>query len=112
MGRRQRPPWCLDGYLLSPRGVLKVSCPMDVRRAADSAPSASRDFDAEISALLARAEEVRAQADAIDVASATEATLLRTVSLADDAIGRGDEAAQGTRDKIHEQQERFKAHVL
>ena len=47
-----------------------------------------------------------------EIAAATEATLLRTAAAADAALKRGDRAAEGTREKIHEQQERFKAGVV
>ena len=83
----------------------------EARRAADSAPS-KRDFDAEIKALLAKADEARAAADEIDVESAMEATLSRAGAMADEAIARGEAAAEDTLDKIHVQQERFKASVV
>jgi hypothetical protein len=86
--------------------------PSAVSKAADSAPSAGRDYEAEKRALLARAEEAREQAAAIDLAASAEATLLRTAGMAEDAMGRGGAAAEGARAKIHEQQERFKAHVV
>ena len=84
----------------------------DVQRAVDSAPNPSRDFDAEIRQLLAQADEAREQAASIDLASATEAMLMRTAAAADDAIARGSHAADGAREKVHEQQERFKTNVI
>ena len=85
---------------------------VDVRRAADSAPDARRDFDAEINALLARADEARAQAADIDLEAMADATLRRAAAAADDALERGSDAAEGARAKIQEQQDRFKAGVV
>ena len=84
----------------------------DVRRAADSAPTAGRDFGGEIQALLRRADEARAQAESIDLAGAVEATLQRTAAAAGEAMERGSDAAEGARAKIHDQQERFKAGIV
>ena len=84
---------------------------VDVRRAADSAPDARRDFGAEINALLARADEARAQAADIDLEAIADATLRRAAAAADDALQRGSYAADGARAKIQEQQDRFKAGV-
>ena len=82
----------------------------DVNRASDSV--GTRDFDAEIKALLAQADAARAQAESIDTDGAMASVLQRTAAAADEAIGRGRDAAEGARAKIHEQQERFKAGVI
>lgn len=84
--------------------------PSDVQRAIDSV--GTRDFGAERAALLAQADAKRAEADAIDVASATEATLRRTAAAASEAMARGSSAADGALAKIHEQQDRFKTNVV
>lgn len=83
-----------------------------VDAAIDSAPNPHRDIDAEIRALLARADEARAQADAIDLVGATEQTLARAAEAAGKAMETGASAAERCTNKVHEQQERFKANVL
>lgn len=84
----------------------------DVQRAVDSLPNPKRDIGAEISALLARADEARSQADAIDLVGASDATLARTAHAADEAIARGDDFAKQALARVHEQQDRFKTNVL
>ena len=84
----------------------------DADRAADSAPNPSRDIDGEIRALLAQADEKRAQAAAIDLAAATEETLVRTAAAATRAMQIGSDAAEVASAKIHEQQDRFKTGVV
>ena len=82
----------------------------DVRRAVDSV--GVRDFEGEIAALLHKADEARVAAAEIDLDGAVEATLRRAEMAADAAIMHGAAAAEATMDRIHEQQERFKAGVL
>jgi hypothetical protein len=85
---------------------------MSVRRAADSAPSAGRDFDGERKALLARADEVQARMEGIDMSEAVASTLQLVTTAADVALERGSQAQEAALSKIHEQQERFKAGVI
>ena len=86
--------------------------PSEAKKISDSV--SVRDFDSEARTLqeqIAESERRLAAADD-EIAAATEATLLRTAAAADAALERGDRAAEGTREKIHEQQERFKAGVV
>lgn len=83
-----------------------------VQRAVDSAPSSGRDFKAEIDDLMKRAEEARRGAENIDLDGAVAAALGAVSSAADAALERNVAAADKTRTKISDQQERFKAGIV
>lgn len=84
-----------------------------VKAAVDSAPS-GRDYDAEINAMLTKAEELRAAFDSaeMDMSALAQETIRRCGCAADVALQSGAYAAEDARAKIAEQQDRFKAGVL
>ena len=83
-----------------------------VVRVANSAPSASRDYERERADLLERANAARAAMGAIDTDAAVSRALLQTQAAADATMQKGSAAAAGARAKIAEQQERFKAGMV
>lgn len=84
-----------------------------VAASSDSAPS-GRDYAAERAALLARADEIRAEFDsaANDMGAMAAETLRRCGCAADVAMQQGTYAAEDARAKIAQQQDRFKAGVV
>lgn len=82
-----------------------------VLAAANSAPS-SRNYASEISALLSRSDENRRAAAEIDTGIAISAAEARMSHAAEQAMQRGADAAERTRAKISEQQDRFKTGLL
>ena len=72
----------------------------------------NRDFDSERAALLARQQELRAQADALDLDKAANSTLEAIGKNADASLRAAESAAAQTRVRLSEQQERFKLGVI
>ena len=89
--------------------------PSDTRRAAVDRTADSfavRDFDGEHAALMRKAAVLREQSAALDLDSAVEAALSSVGSAAETAMQTSDSLAEGTRARLAEQQERFKAGIL
>ena len=81
-----------------------------VDRVADSC--GVRDLDGERAQLLRKAEALAAQSAALDVDSAVSQVLSSVGAAAENALQQGGARAEGTRARLAEQQERFKAGII
>ncbi|KAL1523724.1 hypothetical protein AB1Y20_018654 [Prymnesium parvum] len=83
----------------------------EVRAAANSAPS-GRDYRSEIDLLLAKADELREEAEAMDMASAANECLERGIKHSLTAQELGETSAASASEKIASQQDRFKTSLI
>ena len=73
--------------------------------------NAPRDYQGEIQSMLLRADALRAESEALDLSSATRATLDNVVSHCNTALAHGQQSSQRAQEKIADAHERFKAGV-